>query len=240
MKIFLVKSVICAMFVSLSLFGGAHMLGAQPQDVDALERAPDRPDLKIPEDGDPDFNQRDELEDPLDDELAEREDVLPKRKLPPLVMPREGKMTPKRLARIAGALGEVVQKRGNVIVLEIDNRLITMAVDVRTNRMRLMSPIVKTDQLSKEHLMRLMQANFDTSLDARYAIAKGILWSTYIHPLSSLHKNQFISAIAQTINAARTFGTTFSSGILTFGSGDSQGILERELIDQLLKKGKEI
>ncbi len=31
-----------------------------------------------------------------------------------------------------------------------------------------------------------MQANFDTALDARYAIAKGALWSTFIHPLSDL------------------------------------------------------
>ena len=195
----------------------------------------------------------DEFEDRSQGELDDEQDVLPDDKgyrdfaepLPqpkraPLVIPREGTMTVRKLARIVDAIGEIVQKRGNVLVFEVDRTLVTMAVDIRANRMRLMSPIVKTDQLTKAHLERLMQANFDTSLDARYAIAKGILWSTYIHPLSSLHKKQFISAIGQTVNAARNFGTTFSSGALSFGGGDSREYLGRETIDDLLKKGEEI
>jgi len=38
-----------------------------------------------------------------------------------------------------------------------------------------------------------MQANFDSALDARYAIAKGKLWSAFIHPLSELNEEQFFS-----------------------------------------------
>ena len=42
------------------------------------------------------------------------------------------------------------------------------------------------------------------------------------------------------MNLAVNFGTTYSSGGLAFGGGDSEGILERELIEELLKRGEEV
>jgi hypothetical protein len=50
-----------------------------------------------------------------------------------------------------------------------------------------------------------------------------MLWSAFIHPLSDLSDHQFIDGLAQTVNLAATFGTTYSSGALVFGGGDSQG-----------------
>ena len=49
------------------------------------------------------------------------------------------------------------------------------------------------------------------------------MWSAYIHPLSELTEHQFIDGLAQTVNLAATYGTTYSSGALIFGGGDSQG-----------------
>lgn len=66
------------------------------------------------------------------------------------------------------------------------------------------------------------------------------MWATFIHPLSTLHDRQFISAIGQTVNLALTFGTTFSSGAMSFGGGDSRGIIRKKLIEQLQKKGLQI
>ncbi len=82
-----------------------------------------------------------------------------------------------------------------------------------------------------------MQANFDTALDARYAIAKATLWSTFIHPLRSLDDEALLKGLGQVVNLANTFGSTYSSGLLIFGGGDSRGIQEKELIDHLIKKG---
>ena len=87
--------------------------------------------------------------------------------------------------------------------------------------------------------MRMMQANFDTALDARYAVAKGQLWAVFIHPLSPLKKDQLISSLGQTVNIARTYGTLYTGGALQFGGGDSPGI-QRQLIEELLEKGEEI
>ena len=106
--------------------------------------------------------------------------------------------------------------------------------------MRVITPVVKLDDLECSRLLRLMQANFDTALDARYAIAHEQLWSVFIHPLASLDDRQLIEAIGQVVNLANTYGTTYTSGRLMFGGGDSAGIKERELIEELIERGMAI
>jgi hypothetical protein len=108
--------------------------------------------------------------------------------------------------------------------------------DEEADRMRIIVPVAAMEEVDAERLQRMMQANFDSALDARYSIAKGILWSAYIHPLSMLSDDQFVDGLAQTVNLAATYGTTYSSGALVFGGGDSRGeqnryyreIIERE------------
>jgi hypothetical protein len=65
-------------------------------------------------------------------------------------------------------------------------------------------------------------------------VAQGRLWGVYIHPLSPLERDQFLSALVQTINVARTYGEAYTGGALTFGGGDS-GDIYRELLDELRK-----
>ena len=122
----------------------------------------------------------------------------------------------------------------------IENVGLQVITDEDANRMRIIAPIIKASVLDKKQLYRLMQANFDTALDVRYAIANGILWSTFIHPLGSLSDDDFLTALGQTVNAAITFGSSYSSGVLNYRDGDSQGLLRKELIEQLKKKGKAI
>lgn len=98
--------------------------------------------------------------------------------------------------------------------------------DIRADRMRILVGIGEEASLPPELMKRALQANFDSALDARYAIAQGILWSIYIHPLSPLEDEEFLSGLSQTITAAMTFGTTYTSGAFVFGGGDSEGIME--------------
>ena len=150
----------------------------------------------------------------------------------------EGRMTLTRIEEIVRRLDENAKEpRPGSWQLTISDRLVIVVTDQINNRMRIISPISKTDGMPEALLKRLMQANFDTALDARYAIAKGLLWATYIHPLRALHDRQFISAIGQTVNLALTFGSTFSSGAMTFGGGDSRGLIQKQLIEKLMKKG---
>ena len=67
-----------------------------------------------------------------------------------------------------------------------------------------------------------MRANFDSALDARYALRDGQLWSVYLHPLPTLTRTDFESGLGQVLSLAHTFGTTFSSGEFRFGGGDAE------------------
>jgi hypothetical protein len=108
--------------------------------------------------------------------------------------------------------------------------------DVAADRMRILIPIGDVDDLDPEELVRLMQANFDSALDARYAVARGKLWGVFIHPLSTLTDEEFLVGLGQTVNVAMSYGTSYSSGLFTFGSGDSAEIERNRLIEQLKEK----
>ena len=146
----------------------------------------------------------------------------------------EPPMTLERLATIILNIDEAAQLRGAAIEFTIQDIPVIVVADPRADRMRAMVPIRSSDGLEPEELMRLMQANFDSALDARYAVARGRLWGVFIHPPSPLEQDQFLSALAQTVNVARTYGQTYSGGAQVFGGGDSNGIYQ-ELLDDLRK-----
>lgn len=108
--------------------------------------------------------------------------------------------------------------------------------DEKADRMRVIVPIVKVEDIVEGELLRLMQANFDSALDARYSIANGVIWSAFIHPLSALSDDEFISGLAQAMTAAATFGSTYSSGALIFRGGDSSD-QQRDYYESIIEKG---
>jgi hypothetical protein len=151
----------------------------------------------------------------------------------------EPPMTLERMARIVEAIDADANISGSAFELTIDDIPVLVVTDVTADRMRAMVPIRAADALDEAELRRLMQANFDTALDARYAVANGRLWSVFIHPFSSLETRQFISGLAQTVTAAQTYGTLYSSGGAQFGGGDSVP-LQRQLLERLTERGQDI
>jgi hypothetical protein len=145
-----------------------------------------------------------------------------------------------RLDMIIRRMDDNPEGRKGYWQFKISNLTITVITDEKADRMRIIIPITKTEKLEHDYLYRIMQANFDSTLDARYAIAKKILWSAYLHPLSSLSDDEFLMGLGQTVNLVTTFGTTYTSGLLNFSGGDSKTIQEKELIQELLDKGRAI
>jgi len=84
------------------------------------------------------------------------------------------------------------------------------------DRMRFIIPVLKVDNLPREFLLKCLSANFHKALDAKYAVNDGVLWSTFIHPLSSLTTAQIEDAVDQVITLASTTGTKFCSSGLQF------------------------
>ena len=144
------------------------------------------------------------------------------------------KMDIARMEEIIGLIDKDFKGNNGFWELKLEGVPIQIVTDVNADRMRIMAPILNTKDLSREDLFRLMQANFDSALDARYAIAQGILWGTFMHPLSSLTDQDFLLGIGQTANVVISYGSTFSSGILVFRGGDS-GELQQQVIERLRK-----
>jgi len=153
---------------------------------------------------------------------------------PPVIEPA---MTLARLAAIVESIDPDVVAQGPALEFTLEGIPVIIIADPRADRMRAMVPIASVEGLSSDDLLRLMQANFDTALDARYAVAHGRLWGVFIYPLSPLQRDQLLSGLIQTINVARTYGQTFTGGAQHFGGGDSGGIY-RELFEELKKKGE--
>lgn len=143
----------------------------------------------------------------------------------------EPPMTLETLAGIVATLDAEALITPQGMSLTIGNVPVVIVTDLRANRMRILVPVASTSGLSDKDLMRLMQANFDTALDARYAVANDRLWSVFVHPLAQLERAQFVSGLAQTVTLARNYGSTYASGGVMFGGGDS-GDLFRELLEK--------
>ncbi len=135
-------------------------------------------------------------------------------------------------------------RNGSSWQIKYRNMPIFVVADDNADRIRIMSPVSSAATLSEDQLVRLMQANFESALDARYAIAQGAVWSAYIHPLSVLDEREFFSGMGQTVSLVVTYGTTFSSGALAFTGGDysddDEKPAEPDVFGDIMEKGEQI
>jgi hypothetical protein len=92
-------------------------------------------------------------------------------------------------------------------------------IDERFDRMRFIAPVTDVGDLDDATKDAILEANFHTTLDARYASSNGLLFAAFIHPLSSLDESLARSALDQVASLVHTFGTDYSSGALEFVSG---------------------
>ena len=102
---------------------------------------------------------------------------------------------------------------------EYEKAQMLVITDERADRMRIIAPIIETKDLSKDDLMTLLEANFDRALDAKYTVFENAVWATFVHPLSTLTRQDFISAVKQVAALRNTYGSTYSSMDIVFGGG---------------------
>eukprot|EP01060_Flectonema_neradi_P038228 TRINITY_DN7971_c1_g1_i1.p1 TRINITY_DN7971_c1_g1~~TRINITY_DN7971_c1_g1_i1.p1 ORF type:complete len:253 (+),score=34.04 TRINITY_DN7971_c1_g1_i1:46-759(+) len=110
----------------------------------------------------------------------------------------------------------VRQGHGRWAAVTSDGLRFQCMTDERANRMRFIIPVMPVGNAPKEFLSRLLKANFHSALDSRYAVANGLVWSTFLHPLRSLDEQQASAALSQVIKLASTTGSSYSSSDLVF------------------------
>lgn len=125
-------------------------------------------------------------------------------------------MDNEKLEKILYVVGDTLTGSPGLWHFSVGEVVMMCITDEVHNRMRIISPISETADLTADEMQAAMEANFHSALDARYAVSEGMMWAAYIHPLKELHKEQVVDAISQVYNGVLTFGTTYSSTDLAF------------------------
>ncbi len=97
-------------------------------------------------------------------------------------------------------------------------------IDQNFDRMRFIAPVTEVGELDDATKDAILEANFHTALDARYASSNGLLFAAFIHPLSSLDEPLARSALDQVASLVHTFGTHYTSGTLEFIGSQDDGL----------------
>lgn len=111
---------------------------------------------------------------------------------------------------------DTIKVENNSIEFKFNDALLICIHDENANRMRIIAPIVRKEQLDEEEILNALVANFHSVLDVKYALSDEILWSVFAHPLQQLSEAQVVDAIQQVYAAAITFGGSYSSTNLVF------------------------
>lgn len=127
-------------------------------------------------------------------------------------------MSQDRLHDLILETGQNIVISKNVVRFNFGEVNLLCISDANADRMRIISPIAKVEELEQQQLVLALMANFHTALDVRYAIREGVIYAAFIHPLSPLTDQQVYSAISQVASANRTFGKEYSSGELVFNN----------------------
>lgn len=146
-------------------------------------------------------------------------------------------MDNERLGVILERVDEDVEGNPGAWTLSYGEFTVYVVTDERADRMRIIVPVASAESLAKEQLYRLMQANFETALDARYSVAQGLVWSAFIHPLSPLSEELVMSGLAQAVALAATYGSSFSSGLFIYRGGDHGQDPGGDIYRDIIEKG---
>lgn len=115
--------------------------------------------------------------------------------------------------------------KGGVVEFEFLDINLAVISDKSHDRMRIITPITRYSDMTTGQIDAVMLANFHSALDARYAVSDGLLYSVFIHPMSSLNEGAIVDAMNQVANLALSFGSAYSSGKLLYGeSSEEDGI----------------
>jgi len=138
------------------------------------------------------------------------------------------KMNNAKLDKIIKANSSDVEGKDGYWQFKYKNMYLLLVTDQKHNRMRLITPIIEEEKLPENYFKNALRANFHTALDVKYALADGMMWCVFIHPLKELSEEQVLDAMSQVYYGAVTFGTSYSSTDLVFPASKEKEPEEKE------------
>lgn len=132
----------------------------------------------------------------------------------------DGTMTQGKMEILFADQVDAIMGPPGAIQTRVDGINVYLISDPANDRMRIVAAISMVDNVDPRLNAILLRANFHSTLDTRYAISDGVVYGTFLHPISSLSPELLESALAQVLSLAKTYGSSFSSGELHFDTPD--------------------
>jgi hypothetical protein len=120
-------------------------------------------------------------------------------------------MTASEMELVFASQVAAIEGPPGAIRTKVDDFNVYLVSDPDADRMQIMMPISMAEGLDRRVLNVLLEANFQNTLDARYAISEGVVYGIYLHPISTLTPEMIRSALEQVVRLGRTYGTSFSA-----------------------------
>jgi hypothetical protein len=126
-------------------------------------------------------------------------------------------MNQERLEALIRSAATSVRGGHGAMEFELDGVPMACVSDPAHDRMRIIAPVAAVGDMTAAQRVRVMEANFHTALDARYATSGPLLYAAFLHPLGSLSEPELRAALHQVAQLVKTFGGSYSSGDLRYG-----------------------
>lgn len=124
-------------------------------------------------------------------------------------------MTAERLTALLKKTSEIHEQRDgfwNVDYLDRNLLIVNKPIDL----LRIMTPILPAEDVDVAILFQVLQANFERTRNARYALHGDYLWATFGYTFEALTETEITTAMDQVSLLADTFGATFSASLIPF------------------------
>jgi hypothetical protein len=125
-------------------------------------------------------------------------------------------MTQGRMVEIIRETAGATQGPPGFVEFVVDGVAIAAISDVAHDRMRLIAPVADATEVGPAERDRMLEANFHTTLDGRYATSGGVVFTVFTHRLSTLTAEDLRAAIDQVASLVKTFGTGYAAGDVGF------------------------
>lgn len=122
------------------------------------------------------------------------------------------------LIRSLDGVSDNIESEPGFWLFQYQGRPVYVVIDPANSHLQIMAPIVPVNMLNHATLIRTLQANFSATNEARYAIAKGLVWSVYVNSLATLVGPEFVTSLKQVVSTAAKF-----SDLIVLEEPTSQG-----------------
>jgi hypothetical protein len=122
------------------------------------------------------------------------------------------------LADVLGKVARDLRPAGGGWTFRYGGAYFALAADPTHDQMRLFTVVAAEQQFGDGQLEAMLEANFRSSHEAKYALNRGKVLAVFCHRLSDLSEEMLLSGLSQVMQLLLTFGTSYEGTHVHFES----------------------